>query len=60
VVCSYGSRSPDFIARRTRALAAAIPGARVHSIEGAAHAASFDATHAFVEMIAHAVTASQR
>jgi pimeloyl-ACP methyl ester carboxylesterase len=52
VVCSYGARSPDFIVRCTRALAAAIPRARTHRIEGAAHAAPFDATTNFVELIA--------
>ncbi len=52
VVCSYGARSPDFMVRCTRALAAAIPGARTHRIEGAAHAAPFDATANFVELIA--------
>lgn len=52
VVCSYGSRSPDFIVRRTRSLASAIPTARVHRIEGAGHAAPFDATANFVQLIA--------
>ena len=52
VVCSYGARSPDFMVRRTRSLAAAIPGASVRRIEGAAHAAPFDATTNFVEPIA--------
>ena len=37
--------------RRTRSFAAAIPGARVHRIEGAAHAAPFDATDKFVQLI---------
>ena len=55
VVCSYGARSPDFMVRRTRSLAAAIPGARTHRIEGAAHAAPFDATAHFVELIADTV-----
>jgi pimeloyl-ACP methyl ester carboxylesterase len=55
VVCSYGARSPDFIVRRTRSLAAAIPGARTHRIEGAAHAAAFDATDKFVQLIADIV-----
>jgi pimeloyl-ACP methyl ester carboxylesterase len=57
VVCSYGARSPDFMARRTRAFAAAIPRARLHRIEGAAHAAPFDATEEFVRVIADAITA---
>ena len=55
VVCSYGARSPDFMVRCTRSLAAAIPGARMHRIHGAAHAAPFDATDNFVKMIADTV-----
>jgi pimeloyl-ACP methyl ester carboxylesterase len=55
IVCSYGTRSPDFMARRTRSFADAIPGARTHRIEGAAHAAPFDATVNFVELIADTV-----
>jgi pimeloyl-ACP methyl ester carboxylesterase len=60
VMCSYGARSPDFMVRRTRSFAAAIPGARVYRIEGAAHAAPFDATDNFVQMIADAVTSLRR
>jgi pimeloyl-ACP methyl ester carboxylesterase len=52
VVCSYGARSSDFIVRCTRSLAAAIPTARTHRIEGAGHAAPFDATSTFVQLIA--------
>jgi pimeloyl-ACP methyl ester carboxylesterase len=52
VACSYGARSPDFMARRVRSLAAAIPGATMHRIEGAGHAAPFDATTEFVELVA--------
>jgi pimeloyl-ACP methyl ester carboxylesterase len=51
-VCSYGARSPDFMVRCTRSLAAAIPTARTLRIEGAAHAAPFDAPANFVTMIA--------
>jgi pimeloyl-ACP methyl ester carboxylesterase len=52
VVCSYGSRSVEGILPLTRALAAAIPTARVHCIEGAGHAAPFDAAARFAELIA--------
>jgi steroid delta-isomerase-like uncharacterized protein len=52
VVCSYGARSPDNMSRLVRSLAAAIPTARTHRIEGAGHAASFDATTNFVQLIA--------
>jgi pimeloyl-ACP methyl ester carboxylesterase len=60
VVCSYGSRSPDFMVRCTRSFAAAIPGARLHRIEGAAHAAPFDATANFVQLIADTITSSRQ
>jgi pimeloyl-ACP methyl ester carboxylesterase len=55
VVCSYGGQSPDFIVRCTRSLAAAISGARTHRIEGAGHAAPFDATTNFVQLIADTI-----
>jgi pimeloyl-ACP methyl ester carboxylesterase len=51
VVCSYGARSPDFIVRLVRSLAAAIPTARIERIPGAGHAAPFDATTAFAQLI---------
>jgi pimeloyl-ACP methyl ester carboxylesterase len=43
------------MARLVRALAMAIPGARTREIEGAGHAAPFDAPGNFVEVIAEAV-----
>ena len=52
VVCSYGARSPHNIADLTRSLALAIPTARTHQIEGAGHAAPFDATADFVQLVA--------
>jgi pimeloyl-ACP methyl ester carboxylesterase len=52
VVCSYGSRSPDSMVRLVRSLAAAIPSATTRVIEGAGHAAPFDATTQFVRVIA--------
>ena len=60
VVCSYGARSPDSMSWLVRSLAAAIPTARTHRIEGAGHAAPFDATTNFVQLIADAITASGR
>jgi len=60
VVCSYGARSPDFMVRCTRSLASAIPSARTHRIEGAAHAAPFDATAAFVRLVADTVQEQER
>ena len=50
VVCSYGERSPDFMVRRTRSFAAAIPGATMYRIEGAAQAAPKDAPDDFVQL----------
>jgi len=57
VVCSYGARSPTSMFRLVRSLAAAIPDARTHRIEGAGHAAPFDAPANFVELIADTITA---
>jgi predicted ester cyclase len=51
VVCSYGARSPNGMFRLVRSLAAAIPTARTVCIEGAGHAAPFDATTNFVRLI---------
>ena len=56
VVCSYGARSPDNMFRLVRSLASAIPNAKTHQIEGAGHAAPFDATSNFVQLIADTVT----
>lgn len=56
VVCSYGARSADAMFRLTRALAAAIPTARMRRIEGAGHAAPFDAPSNFVQLVASAIT----
>ena len=55
VVCSYGARSPTSMFRLTRLLAAAIPGARTVRIEAAGHAAPFDATANFVDLIAESI-----
>jgi pimeloyl-ACP methyl ester carboxylesterase len=51
IVCSHGSRSPEFMVRLMRSLSSAIPTARTEVIEGAAHAAPFDATTNFVRLI---------
>lgn len=52
VVCSYGARSPNGMFRLVRSLASAIPTGRTQRIEGAGHAAPFDATTNFVRLIA--------
>jgi steroid delta-isomerase-like uncharacterized protein len=51
VVCSYGARSPNGMVRLVRSLTSAIPTARTHRIDGAGHAAPFDATTNFVQLI---------
>jgi len=60
MVCSYGSRSPDGMARLVRSLAAAIPGATTCRIEGAGHAAPFDAPTTFVGLIADTQARKER
>jgi pimeloyl-ACP methyl ester carboxylesterase len=55
VVCSYGERSPESMGRLTHLLAAAIPTGRVHRIEGAGHAAPFDAPANLVRLVAACV-----
>ncbi|MHB8669558.1 MAG: alpha/beta fold hydrolase [Acidimicrobiales bacterium] len=54
VTCSYGERSVHSMVRIVRSLAGAIPAARLHQIEGAGHAAAFDAPANFVQVIVDA------
>jgi pimeloyl-ACP methyl ester carboxylesterase len=56
VVCTYGSRSPNNIVGLVRSLAAAIPAATTRQVDGAAHAAPFDAPANFVQVIADCMT----
>jgi 3-oxoadipate enol-lactonase len=60
VVCSYGARSPDSMFRLVRLLASAIPAGRTHRIAGAGHAAPFDATANFVQLIADTINSQPR
>jgi pimeloyl-ACP methyl ester carboxylesterase len=60
VVCSYGARSPGNIVRLTRSLGSAIPTATVQEIEGAGHAAPFDATSNFVNLVGAAISSEGR
>jgi pimeloyl-ACP methyl ester carboxylesterase len=55
VVCSYGSRSRKSMVGLVRSLAAAIPTATTRQIDGAGHAAPFDATTNFVRLIAASI-----
>jgi pimeloyl-ACP methyl ester carboxylesterase len=55
VVCSYGARSPNSMVGLVRSLAAAIPTATTRQIDGAGHAAPFDATTNFVQLIAETI-----
>jgi pimeloyl-ACP methyl ester carboxylesterase len=56
VVCTYGERSPSWMFTLTRRLAATIPTGRTQQIEGSGHAAPFDATANFVQLIADNIT----
>jgi 3-oxoadipate enol-lactonase len=56
VLCTYGERSPEKMFRLVKLLAVAIPTARTQRIDGAGHAAPFDATDNFVRAIAGTVT----
>jgi pimeloyl-ACP methyl ester carboxylesterase len=60
ILCTYGARSPDSMFRLVRLLASAIPTARTHRIEGAGHAAPFDATANFVQLIADTINSQPR
>lgn len=60
VVCTYGARSPAGMFRLTRSLASAIPTASAQRIEGAGHAAPFDAPANFVQVIENAIAAWPR
>jgi pimeloyl-ACP methyl ester carboxylesterase len=55
VMCTYGARSPDGMKRLVGSLAAAIPTATASQIPGAGHAAPFDATTNFVQVIADTI-----
>jgi len=56
VVCTYGERSPSWMFTLSRRLAAAIPTGSTQQIEGSGHAAPFDATANFVQVIADSIT----
>ena len=60
VVCTYGARSPDSMSRLVQSLASAIPTATTRRIERAGHAAAFDATSNFVELIADTITSPKQ
>ena len=55
VVCTYGARSPKSMIRLVRSLAGAIPTSSTRQIDGAGHAAPFDATENFVQVVVDAV-----
>ena len=58
IVCSYGARSSSGMVGLVRLLAAAIPTATTHRIEGAGHAAPFDAPTNFAQLIADTIASS--
>lgn len=55
VVCTYGARGHAPMPFVARALADAIPGAKVREIAGAGHAQAFDAPAAFMQVIIDAM-----
>jgi 3-oxoadipate enol-lactonase len=57
-LCTYGSRSPSYMRPITRGLARAIPTALVREIDRSAHAVTFDAPGAFVDVIREAIARS--
>ena len=59
VVCTYGSRSGNYMRAITRSLARAIPTASVREIDGAAHAVEFDAPGDFVQVIVGVTRSSE-
>jgi pimeloyl-ACP methyl ester carboxylesterase len=59
VVCTYGSRSRNYMRAVTHSLAQAIPAARVREIDGAAHAVPFDAPGNFAQVITEAMDSAQ-
>lgn len=59
VVCTFGSRSRNYMRAITRALSQAIPTATVRQVDGAAHAVPFDAPAAFSQIIADQLHATE-
>jgi len=57
VLCTYGSRSVEGRARMVRSLARAIPTARALRVDGAGHAAAFEAPDNFVRIVSEAIGA---
>ena len=56
MLCTYGARSPKGMVRLVRLLAETIPTATTQQLDGAGHAAPFDATDSFVRAIAGTVS----
>jgi pimeloyl-ACP methyl ester carboxylesterase len=59
VVCTYGSRSRNYMRPLTRSLARAIPTASVRKIDGTAHAVPFDAPGNFAQVIVETMLSSE-
>jgi pimeloyl-ACP methyl ester carboxylesterase len=59
IVCTYGSRSLNYMRSITHSLAQAIPTAAIREIDGAAHAVAFDAPDDFVEVIVEAIRSTE-
>lgn len=56
VVSTCGARSPTSMSGLTQSLACAIPTATTRQSEGPGHAALFDATTTFVQLVADSIT----
>ena len=59
VVCTYGSRSRNYMRPLTRSLTRAIPTATVREIDGTAHAVPFDAPSNFAQVITDAIRSAE-
>ena len=55
VFCTYGARSPTWMVRLVQMLGASIPAGKTLEIEGAGHAAPFDAPDRFVDVVSDAL-----
>jgi pimeloyl-ACP methyl ester carboxylesterase len=58
-VCTYGSRSHNYMRAITRSLAQAVPTAAMREIDGAAHAVAFNAPGNFVQVIVETIRSSE-
>ena len=60
VLCTYGSRSRNYMRAITRSLAQAIPTATLREVDGAGHGVPFDAPGLFAQIIAEEIHAAEQ